>query len=103
VKQSRPPSAVKPSEMKTPARKIWKFLGSLKLAVVLLVMLAAILATATFYESLYDTKTAQHLVYSSPWFAVFLGLLFTNVFCSAASRYPIKATRQALSSPTSAS
>ena len=76
--------------MKTPARKIWKFLGSLKLAVVLLVMLAAILATATFYESLYDTKTAQHLVYSSPWFAVFLGLLFTNVFCSAASRYPYK-------------
>lgn len=71
-------------------RSIYRFLASIKLAVVLLLALAAILGTATFYESLYDTKTAQHLVYSSPWFAVFLAVLFVNVFCAAAIRYPWK-------------
>lgn len=44
---------------------IFKFFASLKLAVILLVALAVILAVATFYESAYDTKTAQYLVYRS--------------------------------------
>ncbi|MGE0489885.1 MAG: cytochrome c biogenesis protein ResB [Vulcanimicrobiota bacterium] len=70
--------------------KVFRFLASLKLAVILLVALAAILATATYYESLYDAKTAQHLVYGSPAFAAFLALLGVNVFCSAAIRYPFK-------------
>lgn len=71
--------------------KIFRFLASLKLAVVLLVALAVILAAATYYESLYDAKTAHHLVYGSPFFALFLFLLGVNVFCSAAIRYPFKA------------
>ncbi|HXE73702.1 MAG TPA: cytochrome c biogenesis protein ResB [Candidatus Nitrosotenuis sp.] len=62
----------------------------MKLAVVLLVMLAAILAAATYYESLYDADTARHLVYDSAWFALFLFLLAVNVFCAAAIRYPWK-------------
>ncbi|CAN0477539.1 unnamed protein product, partial [Phaeothamnion confervicola] len=49
-----------------------------------------VLAAATYYESVYDTQTAQHLVYRSTYFAVFLGLLFTNVLCSTISRYPWK-------------
>lgn len=57
---------------------------------ILLVSLAAILATATFYESLYDTKTAQYLVYRSPLFALFLTVLGVNLTCSAAIRYPWK-------------
>lgn len=69
---------------------IFRFLSSLKLAVILLVALAAILATATFYESLYDTKTAQHLVYRSPFFAAFLAILGLNLTCSAMIRYPWK-------------
>lgn len=69
---------------------IFRFLASLKLAVILLVALAAILATATFYESLYDTKTAQHLVYKSPLFALFLAFLGINLTCSALIRYPWK-------------
>src|SRR5262245_59108088 len=71
-------------------KSLFKFLASIKLAVVLLLALAAILGTATFYESIYDTKTAQHLVYSSVWFAIFLAVLFINVFCAAAIRYPWK-------------
>lgn len=71
-------------------KSLYKFLSSIKLAVVLLLALAAILATATFYESLYDTKTAQHLVYSSPWFFLFMAVLFINVFCATTIRYPWK-------------
>ncbi len=70
---------------------LFRFLASLKLAVILLVMLAFILATATYYESIYDAKTAHHLVYGHPLFAGFLALLGVNVFCSAIIRYPWKA------------
>jgi len=68
--------------------KVFKFLSSIKLAVILFVFFAVILATATFYESTYDTPTAQHLVYKSPLFAVFLAVFFVNIFCSTAIRYP---------------
>ncbi|MFN8608259.1 MAG: cytochrome c biogenesis protein ResB [Vulcanimicrobiota bacterium] len=68
--------------------KLFKFLASLKLAVILFVFFVVILASATYYESAYDTQTAQHLVYKSPLFAVFLGIFFTNIFCSTAIRYP---------------
>lgn len=69
---------------------IFQFFASLKLAVILLVALAIILAIATFYESIYDTKTAQYLVYRSPLFALFLGLLGVNLSASALIRYPWK-------------
>lgn len=69
---------------------IFQFLASLKLAVVLLVALAIILAVATFYESVYDTKTAQYLVYRSPLFALFLTVLGINLTASALMRYPWK-------------
>lgn len=70
--------------------RFYQFLSSIRLAVVLLVMLAGILAAATYYESVYDTKTAQHIVYQSKIFALFLGLLFINIFCSTSIRYPWK-------------
>jgi hypothetical protein len=70
--------------------RVFKLLGSIRIAVVLILMLAAILATATYYESIYDSKTAQHLVYHSPFFAFFLGLLFVNIFCSTMNRFPWK-------------
>ena len=70
--------------------KVFQFLSSIKLAVILFVLFAGILATATFYESTYDTQTAQHLVYKSPFFAFFLALFFVNIFCSTAIRFPWK-------------
>jgi hypothetical protein len=69
---------------------IFKFLASLKLAVVLFVLFVVILALATYYESAYDTQTAQHLVYKSPLFAFFLLVFFVNIFCSTAIRFPWK-------------
>jgi len=68
--------------------KVFKFLSSIKLAVILFVFFVVILASATYYESAYDTPTAQHLVYKSPLFAVFLLIFFVNIFCSTAIRYP---------------
>ncbi len=68
--------------------KVFKFLASIKLAVILFVFFVVILASATYYESAYDTPTAQHLVYKSPLFAVFLAIFFVNIFCSTAIRYP---------------
>jgi len=70
--------------------KIFQFLSSIKLAVILFVFFAAILAAATYYESAYDTQTAQHLLYKSPFFAAFLALFFVNIFCSTAIRFPWK-------------
>lgn len=70
--------------------KLFKFLASIKLAVILFLMFATILALATYYESVYDTETAQHLVYKSPFFAVFLGIFFVNIFCSTMMRFPWK-------------
>ena len=66
--------------------RCYQFMASIKLAVILLLSLAAILATATFYESLYDSKTAQHLVYKSPLFAVFLAVFFATGFGLKSSR-----------------
>jgi len=70
--------------------KFYKFIASLKLAVILLLALAFILAAATYFESVYDTKTAQHLVYGSPGFVVFLAVLWINIFAATAIRYPWK-------------
>ena len=71
-------------------RKLFAFFSSLRLAVVTLLSLAAVLAVGTFYESLYDTETAKHYVYGTLWFALLLGLLGTNVFFAALSRWPWK-------------
>lgn len=70
--------------------RVYKFLASIKLAVILFVLFAIILALATYYESAYDTATAHHLVYKSPLFAVFLALFFINIWCSTTIRYPWK-------------
>lgn len=71
-------------------RKIFGFLSSLKLAVIVILSLAAVLAAGTVSESIYDTETAKHYVYDTWWFAALLGLLAANVLCSALSRWPWK-------------
>src|SRR3989344_6257210 len=49
------------------AEKIFKFLCSLKLAVIVIVSLGTIAAIGTIVESKYDMITAQKLVYHSPY------------------------------------
>jgi hypothetical protein len=63
-------------------------LASLRLAVVLLGLLAAVLAATTFYESSYGTEAAQRHVYQAVWFDLLLQLLGINVAAAAIIRWP---------------
>jgi hypothetical protein len=97
-KPSSHPPALEQGE-KTPAQPaspwlLWafdatyRFLASLKLAVISLSTLAAVLAYATLFESWYGTAAAQERIYRSPWFAIILAFLFTNILCAALIRFP---------------
>jgi hypothetical protein len=70
--------------------KILKFLGSVKLALPMILTLAALLATGTIVESRFSTAVAKRFVYGTWWFGGFLMLLAVNLFCSAFSRFPWK-------------
>ncbi len=69
---------------------IYRFLASLKLAVISLSSLAAALAFATWFESRYGTSAVQDYVYQSSWFALLLAFLAINILCAALIRYPWK-------------
>lgn len=71
-------------------RRVLPLLGSLKLAVVLLLMLAAVIATATVLEADHGRPYALWYVYHSGWFCALLAVLGVNIFCGAASRWPWK-------------
>lgn len=67
---------------------IYRFLASLKLAVIGLGTLAAVLAYSTFYEKAHGTGAVQDVVYRSPFFAILLAFIGTNVLCAALIRFP---------------
>jgi hypothetical protein len=88
-------SPVQPSA--TPARPGWfyrvfdavfRFLASLKLAVISLSLLAGVLAYATFYEKSHGTSAVQEEIYRNPAFAVLLAFLGMNILCAALIRFP---------------
>src|SRR6516165_10170130 len=66
------------------------WLGSLKLAVLLLLTLGAVIAVATVLEAEHGRAYAQWYVYHSRWFVVLLVLLGINIFSAALSRWPWK-------------
>ncbi|MDG3002692.1 cytochrome c biogenesis protein ResB [Paludisphaera mucosa] len=70
--------------------EVYKFLASLKLAVISISSLAASLAFATWFESTYGTKAAQAFVYKSAGFSILLAFLAINIFCAASIRFPWK-------------
>ncbi len=65
-------------------------LGSLKLAVLLIVAVAAVLAWATFLEASKGREYAQWHVYGSRWFTGLLGLLGANILAATLVRFPWK-------------
>src|SRR3984885_11066596 len=69
---------------------IYRFLASLKLAVISLSTLAGTLAYATFFESWYGAGASQQYIYRSPGFAILLAFLGMNILCAALIRYPWK-------------
>ena len=74
--------------------RIFKFLGSIKLAVPLLGAIALILIGATFYESSVGSATVQNLIYKSPWFGALMFLLAINLGLSTIGRYPWRGARK---------
>ncbi len=69
---------------------LYEFFASLKLAVVLILLLAVVLGTATFVEANYGTAAVGFLIYHTWFFAALLALLALNIFCAAAIRFPWK-------------
>lgn len=67
---------------------VYRFLASLKLAVISLSTLAGVLAYATFFEKWYGTSAVQEWIYQSPLFAVLLTFLGLNILCAALIRFP---------------
>lgn len=74
--------------------KTARFLGSIRLAVPLLVAIAIILIGATFYESAVGSATVQRVIYKSPWFGGLMFLLAVNLGISTLSRYPWRGPRK---------
>ena len=67
-----------------------RFFGSLKLAVVVLLLLAMAIAAGTFLESHDNSRVAAQIVYRSWWFNGLLALLAVNVAAAALTRWPWK-------------
>lgn len=67
-----------------------RFFGSLKLAVVVLLLLACAMAAGTFLESHDNAREAARIVYRSWWFNGLLALLAVNVAAAALTRWPWK-------------
>ncbi len=70
---------------------LYEFLASLRLAVVLLVLVAVVLGWATFVERQFGNQAVRFGIYGTWWFALLLALLGLNVLCAALIRFPWKA------------
>ncbi len=89
----QPQSKKKPAErslLEIVIQRCARTLGSLQMAVILLILFALVVLLGTFMESWYSTKIAQVLVYKSWWFVLLLGLLAVNIFFAAAKKWPWK-------------
>ena len=69
---------------------VYRFLASVKLAVLSIASLAATLAYATFFEKDYGTAAVNEYIYRGPGFAILLAFLGTNILCAALIRFPWK-------------
>ncbi len=82
--------SVSPNPARQWARRVFYFLASLRLAVILLAVLIVATAIGTIYESRFDAKVARAYIYEAPWFNAWLILLGVNLAAAAFSRYPWK-------------
>ncbi|MFO0950850.1 MAG: hypothetical protein U0835_06780 [Isosphaeraceae bacterium] len=69
---------------------VYRFLASLKLAVISISLLAFVLGFATFWEKWYGTAAVQETIYQSRFFAILLAFLGANILCAALIRFPWK-------------
>ncbi len=74
--------------MKVRIFKFFKFLTSLKLAVIIILLLGVISAIGTIYEARYDAEYAQKLIYHSPYMYAVMILLCVNLIAVMVDRWP---------------
>jgi len=85
----------KPVSANTPLiQSLAGLLGSIKLAVPLLMAIATILIGATFYEAEVGSTVVQQEIYKSPWFGGLMFLLAINLATSTLLRYPWRGARK---------
>lgn len=70
--------------------RVVRFLGSLQIAVPLLLAIALVLAWGTIYETRFGTAAVQRFVYRAWWFQGLLAFLALNLSVAALERYPWK-------------
>jgi hypothetical protein len=75
---------------RTPAGRIVRFLGSVQLAIPVLVIVAAALAWGTYLESTQSTKIARAAVYGAWWFLGLMVLVSVSLVFAVVTRYPWK-------------
>ncbi len=69
---------------------VYRFLASVKLAVISISSLAATLCYATWFEKAHGGPATQEYVYQGVGFSILLAFLAINIFCAASIRYPWK-------------
>lgn len=69
-------------------RSLFRFLGSINLALLLLAVLIVASVIGTLCERNFSTEVARAYVYGSWWFTGWLLLLTVNLICAAAVRFP---------------
>lgn len=70
--------------------RIFAFLSSIKLAVIVILLLGTISAVGTIYEARYDAEYAKYKVYQSPYMYGIMILLSINLIAVMVSRWPWK-------------
>ena len=74
----------------TPFGTTAAWLGSIQLAVPVLVMVAVALVWGTYLESTQDGRVARAAVYGSWWFMALMGLVCVSLIFAVVTRYPWK-------------
>ncbi len=69
-------------------RSLIHFVGSLRVATVLLMLLVVMMACATVLESMHGTERAAVEFYNARWFEALLCFLGLNVLLAVVVRYP---------------
>ncbi len=73
---------------RTAAGRLVCFVGSIRFAVPLMLLIAVVMAWATFVESAHDSATARRLFYGSWWFITMITLVCASLIAAVATRWP---------------
>lgn len=68
--------------------RVFRFVGSIQLAVVLLAVIIVAIIFGTIYESRFDADVARAYIYGATWFNLWMLFLVVNLAASAFSRWP---------------